>query len=77
MTSSQTQSSAPAEALARIDLALDRLESALTGGLHTRVDPVEAARHARLRAAVSGALGQLDALIAAQNADGNTAGGDR
>jgi hypothetical protein len=50
-----------AQALARIDAALARIESAPRGG-----DPAAAARHAKLRTAAQAALGELDTLIAAQ-----------
>ncbi len=46
--------------LARIDAALARIEAAAT---HPRPDD---AAHARLRAAVGGALARLDMLITAQ-----------
>jgi len=67
MTISHPQAGGPAAAIARIDLALDRLETALS---HGAAQSADTARHERLRSAVASALGQLDALIGARQADG-------
>lgn len=48
------------QALARIDAALARIESAPRGG----GDPAMAARYAKLRQATEAAIGELDSLIA-------------
>jgi hypothetical protein len=53
-----------AQALARIDAALARIESAPRS--KTSGDPALAARYAKLRSAAEAAVGELDTLIAGQ-----------
>jgi len=53
-----------AQALARIDAALSRIESAPRG--NTSGDPALATRYAKLRGAAEAAVSELDTLIASQ-----------
>jgi hypothetical protein len=63
------EGTSPESALARIDAALARLEAVASrpATASESTDGDLAARHQRLRAAVSRSLSQLDGLIAGQN----------
>ena len=58
----------PHPALARIDAAIARIEAAILRPRGSAADDALAARHEALRAAVTEALGELDAVIESASA---------